>query len=78
MGTPHNASAKTISTPADLGAMVRSLRKDQRITQRDLAAFAQTGERFIVDLEAGKPTVQLSKVLQALDQLGMRLAVVPR
>lgn len=31
---------------------------------------AGTGLRFIVDVEAGKPTCQLAKVLQVLEALG--------
>jgi hypothetical protein len=31
--------------------------------------------RFIVDLEAGKPTVQLQQVLRVIDALGGELAI---
>ena len=35
------------------------------------------GLRFIVDLEAGKPTAQIGKVLQVLDALGCSVDIVP-
>ncbi|WP_243445627.1 hypothetical protein [Sphingosinicella microcystinivorans] len=33
-----------------------------------------SGERFIVDLEAGKPAAQLGKALAAAKAVGLRLA----
>jgi hypothetical protein len=35
-----------------------------------LALAAGVGVRFIVDLEAGKPTVRLENVLRVIDTLG--------
>ena len=43
------------------------------LTQRDLALAIGVGERFIVDLEAGKPTAQLGKALAAAKAAGMHL-----
>jgi len=34
-----------------------------------------TGNRFIVDLENGKPTVQLQRVLDLMDLLGLEVVV---
>ncbi len=67
-----------ISSPGDLGRLVRELREKQGATQIDLANFAQTGQRFIVELEAGKPTVRLDKVLQVLSILGLELVATRR
>ena len=44
-----------------------------RLTQRDLALAIGTGERFIVELEAGKATAQLGKALAAAKAVGIRL-----
>lgn len=55
------------------GAMVARARKVLGLTQRDLALAINTGERFIVDLEAGKPTAQLGKALAAAQAVGIRL-----
>ena len=62
----------------DLGKLVRDLRKKQEATQADLANFAQTGQRFIVDLEGGKATVRFDKVLQVLNILGVVLTATRR
>ena len=53
-----------------LGQVVRHERKAQGLRQAELAAAAGVGIRFIVDLEAGKPTLQLGKVLQVIATLG--------
>ncbi|MCL2800959.1 MAG: helix-turn-helix domain-containing protein [Treponema sp.] len=55
------------------GAAVRTYRKEQNATQVQLAAAANTGVRFIGDLENGKPTVQLDKALRVANILGMNI-----
>ena len=55
------------------GAAIRSYRKQQEATQVQLAAIANTGVRFIGDLENGKPTVQLDKALRVAYILGMKI-----
>jgi HTH-type transcriptional regulator / antitoxin HipB len=40
------------------------------LIQPQLALAAGVGVRFIVDLEAGKPTMQLERVLRVIDVLG--------
>ena len=64
-----------IETPQHLGEIVRKARKALRLTQPQLALAAGVGVRFIVDLEAGKPTVRLENVLRVLQALGITLAV---
>ena len=63
-------------TIEEIGSRVRESRKRQGLTQPSLAMVAGTGLRFIVDLEAGKATCQIGKVLQVLEALGVRLSVV--
>ncbi len=43
------------------GAAIREKRKSLGWTQTELAARSGTGERFIVELESGKPSCQLEK-----------------
>ncbi len=62
-----------ITNAKDFGQMVARARKALGITQRDLALAINAGERFIVDLEAGKPTAQLGKALAAARAAGVRL-----
>lgn len=69
-----NQSA-TIKSSLDLGHFVRKFRVAQNITQVDISGLANTGNRFIVELENGKPTVQLQKVLDVLDSLGLEMVI---
>lgn len=57
----------------DFGDAVRKARKQYGWTQVDLALRAGTGERFIVELEAGKPSCQLDKALLVARTLNMQI-----
>lgn len=63
-----------LDTPARFGALVRVKRQALGMTQRDLALAVNVGERFIVDLENGKPTCQLGKALMVAGSVGIRLS----
>lgn len=56
-----------------LGGIVAKTRKRLKVTQKDLALTAGTGLRFIGDLEKGKPTCHVGKVLEVLRALGIRV-----
>jgi y4mF family transcriptional regulator len=72
----HSGHAETgIRTSVELGAVIREQRKRLALKQLDLAGLGNTGNRFIVDLENGKPTVQLQKVLDLIDLLGLEVVV---
>ena len=60
----------SIRSPQQLGRALRAARKQLGLTQPQLALAAGVGVRFIVDLEAGKPTVRLENVLRVIDALG--------
>ena len=60
-----------LRTTKELGVLVRETRKAQGISQEQLAGVANTGIRFISDLENGKPTVQLEKTIRVLEALGL-------
>ncbi len=64
-------------TPARIGAIVRAVRKDSGLRQDELAGATGVGVRFIVELEAGKPTAQLGKVLRVLQALGCSFDIAP-
>lgn len=68
----HDAA---IRTSAELGVLVRERRKRLALKQLDIAGLGNTGNRFIVELERGKPTVQLQKVLDVMDLLGLEVIV---
>lgn len=64
-----------IRTSEELGKLVKQVRQDQSLLQSDIAGLAGTGNRFIVDLERGKPTLQLQKVLDTLDLMGLEVVI---
>ena len=64
-------------TAAEIGDIVRTTRKASGLRQDELAGAAGVGLRFIVDLEAGKPTAQIGKTLQVLAALGCSLDITP-
>jgi HTH-type transcriptional regulator/antitoxin HipB len=64
-----------IDTPAALAAAALAARKQLGLTQPQLALAAGVGVRFIVELEAGKPTLRLATLLRVLHALGGTLAV---
>lgn len=64
-----------IDSAESLGAALRAGRKRLGLTQSDLALAAGVGLRFIVELEAGKPTVRLEQVLRVVDALGGSLVL---
>ncbi|MDK1378116.1 MULTISPECIES: type II toxin-antitoxin system Y4mF family antitoxin [unclassified Sinorhizobium] len=70
--------SKQVGSPADIGAVVRSERKQQNLRQDELAGVTGVGLRFIVELEAGKPTAQLGKVLHVLQTLGCAVEILTR
>jgi len=67
-----------ISTAEDLGRCVRAQRKSQGATQAEFASLCGVGVRFISELENGKPTMELGKVLQVLQCLGLEVLIQPR
>ena len=64
-----------VRTPDQLGTAIRARRRELEVTQKDLALTCGTGLRFIIDLEKGKPTCQIGKVLAVLQALGLELRI---
>lgn len=55
----------------NLGEYIKKIRKAQQLTQTDLAIAANVGVRFLVDLENGKKTAQIGKVINVCNALGI-------
>ncbi|MDP2274567.1 MAG: helix-turn-helix transcriptional regulator [Archangium sp.] len=62
----------------ELGAGVRQKRKLLGLTQAQLADLAQCGPDFLYDLERGKPSIRLDKLMPVLEVLGLRLKLEAR
>ena len=59
-----------------LGKTIKSRRKHLRMSQEELALLSETSLNFICQLEAGKNTVRLNKLLDVLYALGLELNVI--
>ncbi|MDO8300690.1 transcriptional regulator [Lacisediminimonas sp.] len=64
-----------IRNVAELGNLVEAVRKGQGLTQLDVSGVTGLGNRFMVDLEKGKQTIQLQKVFNVLAQLGLEVVI---
>jgi len=67
-----------VTSPADIGLMVRNKRKADGLTLADAAALCNVGYRFFSDLENGKTTAHIGKVLQVLTGMGLEARIGPR
>ncbi|OQA84725.1 MAG: Helix-turn-helix domain protein [Lentisphaerae bacterium ADurb.Bin242] len=66
---------KELQSCKEIGMLIRKLRKRQGITQAQLAGLAHTGIRFIGDLENGKETCHVGKMLRVLFALGVDIHI---
>jgi HTH-type transcriptional regulator/antitoxin HipB len=64
-----------IRTPIDLGALIRERRKALRLDQKTLAEKVGVSRQWIVDVEQGKPRLEIGLVLRTADALGIVLTV---
>jgi y4mF family transcriptional regulator len=72
----HHAASPERESAVSVGAFVRSRRVANKLTQAELGALAGVGQRFVSEVERGKPTVRLDAVNRLLAAFGKRLGVV--
>ena len=64
-----------IYTPASLGDAVRHYRTEAGLTQAELAERAGIQRWYLSELESGKETEQLKRLLHVFRQLGVRMTL---
>lgn len=64
-----------VESVADLGKLVRACRKQRRLSQQAFADLAGVGRRFLSELENGKPTLEVAKVITVAAACGLELFV---
>ena len=67
-----------IQTPSDLGKIIRQTRKSQGLTQSELAGLSGVGITFLSNIENGKETAEIGKVLLVANTLGLDLFAARR
>ena len=75
MDSTKKASSPHAARTAALGRAIRARRKALRLTQIDLSKLAGCGPDFVYDVEAGKTSLRLDKLLDVLGILGLELVV---
>jgi y4mF family transcriptional regulator len=65
------------TSSAELGEAVLTARKAMGLTQGGLAARAGVGQKFLYNLERGKGTLRLDKVMAVLGALRLAPLIVP-
>ena len=58
---------------ARFGTLIRERRRALRLRIDEVALATGVGRKFVMDLEAGKPTCQLGKALMVAEAVGLRL-----
>lgn len=64
-----------INSMNEIGTVIKTHRKEQGLSQEDLAGISGTGRRFISDLENGKENIQTGKLLQVISALGLTISI---
>ena len=62
-----------IARPEDLGVIVQRVRESHAMTQRQLAAALGTSQRYISELETGKPKRADARFFEILGKLGISI-----
>lgn len=60
---------------ADFAQRIRARRKELELSQIQLAELAGVGPDFLYDLERGKPSVRLDKLIAVLEVLNLQLTL---
>jgi len=67
-----------VVTVAEIGQMVRRKRKQLGVLQEDAAGLSGVGTKFLSQLENGKETAEIGRVLQVLKSMGLEVYIYPR
>jgi transcriptional regulator with XRE-family HTH domain len=63
-----------IRSAQELGLLIRATRKTQHLRMDDVAGCAGVGPVFVREVERGKDSVQLGRVMKLLAELGIELS----
>ena len=62
----------------EIGHIIRAKRKEYGLTQAEAAGLCNVGIRFMSELENGKPTLRVGKVLHVLEAYGFSVTITHR
>jgi len=67
-----------INSITDISEVVKKRRKSLGLTQSECAAMCNVGNRFFSELENGKETLHIGKVINCLQILGINIFLTNR
>lgn len=67
-----------ITSTVDIGNLVRDSRRRLGMSQQRFADLAGVGRRFVSELEAGKPTIEVDRMLRCCLAAGIDILALPR
>jgi DNA-binding XRE family transcriptional regulator len=67
----NTINRRALGTALAFGSMIRGRRKALNMRQDQLALATGVGRRFLIELEAGKPSCQLGRSLLVAEALGL-------
>lgn len=67
-----------VITVAEIGKLVCRKRKELGVLQEDAAGLSGVGTKFLSQLENGKETAEIGRVLQVLKSMGLEVYIYPR
>ncbi|WP_277299757.1 helix-turn-helix domain-containing protein [Treponema succinifaciens] len=67
-----------INSITDISEVVKKRRKSLGLTQSECAAICNVGNRFFSELENGKETLHIGKVINCLQILGINISLTNR
>src|SRR5258708_5543634 len=70
----NSIEQRALGTASAFGSMIRGRRKALKMRQDQLALATGVGRRFLIELEAGKPSCQLGRSLLVAGALGFTAA----
>src|SRR6516165_791895 len=70
----NSIEQRASGTASAFGSMIRGRRKALKLRQDQVALATGVGRRFLIELEAGKPSCQLGRSLLVAEALGLTFA----
>ena len=64
-----------VHNPSELGRLASQIRSELGLRQSDVHAHTKLATRFIGEVENGKETAQIGKVMDMLESLGLELVI---
>jgi HTH-type transcriptional regulator/antitoxin HipB len=75
---PTQAEDIPLSSPAEIGSLIRRQRKALGLTQHGVAGLTGYSIAFVNAVENGKPTAEIGRVMGLMSSLGIDLFGRPR